>query len=76
VAARTYSYLCHRCGFNTLAGSQVWECPHCGNELELVGVHDVPAHAAADDRRMEIAVDSVIRGLEDLLRRESERDGS
>lgn len=71
MAARTYSYVCHNCGFHTLSGSRVWECPHCGGQLLLVKVHTVPVHAAADDRRMEIAVDSVIRGLEDLLKRES-----
>jgi predicted amidophosphoribosyltransferase len=66
--AETFQYVCTKCSFDVLSGAQVHECPHCGAELKLQNVfhHATPA-PPPNDRRVETALDDVLRGFDKLL---------
>ena len=66
--AETFQYVCSGCSFDVLSGAPCVECPHCGAELTLRNVFHMPNPAPPpDDRRVETAMDDVLRGFDKLL---------
>ena len=65
--ARQYTHYCLTCRWDTITAFPIWECPWCGGELEVASHGRDPISAPA--RESKEAIDDVIEGFEELLRR-------